>query len=297
MKIIIDTDIGDDIDDAYAIRLALETPSLEILGITTVFRNALKRAKIVKGLLKKCDSQIPVHAGEDMPISQAVNKLVYEKEIALDEDGTVNVPHYKKEFDGYEVQNGGVDFLLEQAEKYPDEITLVCIGPLTNAARAIKKNEKAFHKFKRIVMMGGQAKGDYAEWNFRCDPEAAKIVFDSGVPIKTVGINVTKFCHLDQQEIEWATREQTPVGALTGDMLMKWLSDNRHEKPPVMHDGLAISELTENFCTYETRCVSVSTEEGKRGMICAGKNPVDLAITVDSKKYIGYLFGRLRRNV
>ena len=190
-----------------------------------------------------------------------------------------------------------MDFLLEQAEKYPNEVTLVCIGPLTNVARAIEKDGNAFRKFKRIVMMGGQAKGDYAEWNFRCDPEAAKAVFDSGVPIKTVGINVTKYCILAQEEIAWATHEHSPVGALTGAMLEKWLADNRYEKPPVMHDGLAVSELTEAFCTYETRCVSVSTEEGKRGMICEGTNPVELAITVDSKKYIGYLFDRLRRNV
>lgn len=297
MKIIIDTDIGDDIDDAFAIRLALNTPELEILGITTVFRNAVKRAKIVKALLDKSRRDLPVYAGEDRPLSQEINKLVYETTLSFDADGTVTVPHYSEAFTGYEVQTGAVDFLLSQAERYPGEITLVCIGPLTNVAKAYLKDGERFRKFKDILMMGGQAKGDYAEWNFRCDPEAAQIVFDSGVPIKMVGINVTKFCSLSEEEIEWATHESSPAGTLTGRMLEKWLQDNNYQKTPVMHDGLAISELTESFCKYETRCVGVATEGEKRAMLCEGKNPVEIAVAVDSRKFIGYMFNRLRRNV
>lgn len=297
MKIIIDTDIGDDIDDAFAIRLALNTPQLEILGITTTFRNAVKRGKIVKALLAACGKDLPVYAGEDRPVKQEICKLTYEDEIGLDDDGTVTVPHYSEEFKNYEIESGGVEFILEQAAKYPGEVVLVCIGPLTNAARAIGKDAETFKKLKGLVMMGGQANGDYAEWNFRCDPEAAQITFASDIPIRMVGINVTKYCKLTEREIALAAGDKSAAGKMLNKMLQKWLKENRYRKEPVMHDGLAVAELTESFCEYVTRPVGVSTEEGKRGMLCAGGNPAQIAVSVQAEKFIGYLFDRLRRNV
>ena len=296
MRIIIDTDIGDDIDDAFAISLALSTPEIQVLGITTVFRNALKRAKIVKALLDTHGISLPVYAGESEPMSQKMSKLVYEKNIRIDSDGTVNVPHYSSEFENYQVESGAIDYLLEQAECNNGELTVLAIGPLTNLARAHLKNPIAFSKIKQIVMMGGQAKGDFAEWNFRCDPESAKTVFDSGVPIKMIGINVTKFCRFSESDINSFKQEYTDSECiLLSKMLNKWLADNQYQKMPIMHDGLAVAELTKNFCTYEVRNVSVCTQDEKRGMLCEGKNPVQIALTVENEKFIGYLFDRLRR--
>lgn len=294
MKIIIDTDIGDDIDDAFAIELALHSPELEITGVTTVFRNAARRAKIVEALLDAESVKIPVYAGRDRPLDQEIIRLVYEESVGRDADGQVNVPHYDPAFGKYGVKGGAEDFLLSQAEKYPGEITLLCLAPLTNVAAAYRKNPQSFAKFRGIVMMGGQANGDFAEWNFRCDPEAAKTVFDSGIPIKMIGINVTKHCSLGKSEIEEIFGWQSAGGKLLAKMLAKWLRDNRNEKLPVMHDPLATAELTESFCRYKVKSASVSLTGETRAMICEGSNPVEMATEVDREKFIGYFFNRLR---
>lgn len=295
MRIIIDTDIGDDIDDAFAISLALQTPELDLLGITTVFRNSFKRAKIVKALLNSFKRDIPVYAGEDKPLLQSINKLVYEKDITKDADGSVNVPHYLPEYEKYEVQSNAVDYLLKQAREYENELTLVAIGPLTNLAKAYLKDPVAFKKLKQIVMMGGQEKGVFAEWNFRCDPEAAKIVFDSGVPIKMVGINVTKFCKLSKKDIKSIEEEPFVASDVLNTMLKKWLLDNDFKKEPIMHDGLAVAELTQQFCSYHKRKASVCIEGEKRAMVCGGEYEAELAVSVNHEQFIGYMFNRLRR--
>lgn len=298
MKIIIDTDIGDDIDDAFALQLALNTPSLEILGVTTAFRNAYKRGKIVAALLaanKRTD--IPVYAGRDEALDGGICKLTYEKEMRKDADGSVNVPHYREEFFFREVKRGGVEFILRAAEENPGEVTLVCLAPLTNVAAAYQKDKKAFSKLKKIVMMGGQANGDYAEWNFRCDAEAAKLVFESGMPIKMIGINVTKYCKFTEREIAVVNASESECGKLLSQMLKQWIADNNREKSPVMHDGLAVAELTENFCVYETRNATVSTRGPDLGKVVSGGYPVEMAKEVKNGEFIDFLMSRLRRTI
>ena len=298
MKIIIDTDIGDDIDDAFALQLALNTPELEILGVTTAFRNAYKRGKIVAALLaanKRRD--IPVYAGEDEALSGGICKLTYETEPMKDSDGSVNVPQYREEFSSYEVKRGGVEFLLRAASENPGEVTLVCLAPLTNVAAAYLKDGETFSKLKKIVMMGGQVNGDYAEWNFRCDAKAAKIVFESGMPIKMIGINVTKYCKLTEREISFVNASESGSGKLLSQMLKKWLADNDYEKSPIMHDGLAVAELTENFCVYETRSATVCEKGENAGKLAPGKYPAEMATEVKNEEFIDFLMSRLRRTI
>src|SRR5690554_5986232 len=134
-KLIIDTDIGDDIDDAYAIAFALNRKEFDILGITTVYRNSLQRAKIVSALLDAYDRKdISVYPGEDYPLK---NEMHIEDFMTLLPDGRPNIPHYFEELNQYDVSDlNAVDFILQQAEKYPNQITIVAIGPYTNLALA-----------------------------------------------------------------------------------------------------------------------------------------------------------------
>lgn len=108
---------------------------------------------------------------------------------------------------------------MRAAAENPGEVTLVCLAPLTNVAAAYLKDGETFSKLKKIVMMGGQVNGDYAEWNFRCDAKAAKIVFESGMPIKMIGINVTKYCKLTEREISFVNASESVNGKLLSQML------------------------------------------------------------------------------
>src|SRR5579864_235953 len=121
-KIIIDTDIGDDIDDAFAVALALRSPELQILGITTTFGDTEMRAKLLDRLLGEVGrTDIPVAAGPPTPPKTAFTQLRYAQ------GGHFAKPSHPD----------AVTFLLEQIRQHPGEITLVCIGPLVNVGAAI----------------------------------------------------------------------------------------------------------------------------------------------------------------
>src|SRR5580693_7550256 len=138
-KVIIDTDIGDDIDDAFAIALALKSPELEILGISTTFGDTEARAKIVDRLLGEAGrTDIPVLAGTPTHTTNVMNQRRY------GEGG-----HFARAS-----HPSAADFILEQIRRYPGQITLIAIGPLMNVGALIDKDPATFLKLKRVVMMG-----------------------------------------------------------------------------------------------------------------------------------------------
>ena len=138
-KVIIDTDIGDDIDDAFAIALALKSPELEILGISTTFGDTEARAKIVDRMLGEAGrADIPVLAGTSTKTTNVMNQKRY------GEGG-----HF-----GKAVHPNAVDFILDQIRRYPGQITLIAIGPLMNVGALIDKDPQTFLKLKRVVIMG-----------------------------------------------------------------------------------------------------------------------------------------------
>ena len=148
-KIIIDTDIGDDIDDAFAVALALRSPELEILGITTTFRDTEARAKILDRMLGEAGRQdIPVAVG--IPTPAPPNPMSQRR---YGEGG-----HFARSS-----HPGAVDFILDQIQRNPGEITLVCIGPLVNVGVMIDKDPQTFRKLKRVVIMGGSIDRGYGD--------------------------------------------------------------------------------------------------------------------------------------
>src|SRR5215472_12893885 len=135
-KVIIDTDIGDDIDDAFAVALALKSPELEILGITTTFGDTETRAKLLDRLLGEAGrSDIPVAVGIPTDAKTALGQRPYA------EGGHFARSSHPK----------AVDFILEQIRKNPGEITLVTIGPLVNVGAIIDRDPETFRKLKRVV--------------------------------------------------------------------------------------------------------------------------------------------------
>src|SRR5450755_1827591 len=152
-KIIIDTDIGDDIDDAFAVALALQSPEMHILGLSTVSGDTTARAKILDELLGQSDHKdIPVTAG--IPANLPFTTTPY-----IGRQGRFG----EKGRFAKAVHPPAVDFILEQIHRFPDQITLVAIGPLTNIGLLIDKDPQAFRRLKRVVMMGGSIATGYDE--------------------------------------------------------------------------------------------------------------------------------------
>src|SRR5690242_13088637 len=148
-KVIIDTDIGDDIDDAFALALALRSPELQILGITTTFGDTAERAKLVDRFLAATgEANIPVAVGIPTPPKTAFTQRAY----AEGGDHSKSISHPK-----------AVDFILSKLRRYPGEITLIAIGPLGNVGAVIEKDPKTFLQLKRVVMMGGSIERGYDE--------------------------------------------------------------------------------------------------------------------------------------
>jgi inosine-uridine nucleoside N-ribohydrolase len=187
-KIIIDTDIGDDVDDAFALALAVRSAELQILGVTTTFGDTEARAKIVDRFLGEVGrAEIPVMAGKAMATKNPMSQRRYGES------------HFAKASHG-----DAVEFLLEQIRKYPGEITLIAIGPLMNVGAAIDKDAATFRKLKRVVLMGGSIRRGYGdlgytapvaampEWNILNDVASAQKLFAAGVPLFVMPLDSTQ---------------------------------------------------------------------------------------------------------
>jgi purine nucleosidase len=188
-KIIIDTDIGDDIDDAFALAFAVKSPEFQVLGVTTAFGDTETRAKIAERFLTEVGRpDIPVYVGKTTETKNPMSQRKYA------EGG-----HLVKAS-----RTGGVEFLLNEIRKYPGEITLIAIGPLMNIGAAIDEDAATFRKLKRVVLMGGSVRRGYGdlgytpavppmpEWNILNDIPSAQKLFASGVPLYVMPLDSTQ---------------------------------------------------------------------------------------------------------
>ncbi len=246
---IIDTDIGDDIDDALAIGYAMNLPDVNLIGVTTVYKNTVLRAKIARALLAKGGLNIPVFAGESQPCAGQVS----ENEMPC---------QYMEVMAGNQIDLGAVDFILKTCSANPGEIELVCIGPLTNIARCIEAGADFKRTVKQITLMGGAFTFHNVEYNIAADVEAARIVFECGIKIVAVGIDVTQYCRLSNEQVEMF-RLGNSVNQLLYHLVA--LYRQKHGSWPVfLHDPLC---LAPQFLTLEEAEIKVETKgEITRGL-------------------------------
>lgn len=290
MKLIIDTDIGDDIDDAYALVIAATTDEIDLKAVTTVYRNSAERAKITAAILDSLGKKdVTVAAGEDYPYSVPFAVEPFE---SVCPDGKPHIPQLSEEMENYSYSDvNAVDLINEIASKYPNEVTLLELAPATNAARAFEKSPESFRKLKNVVMMGGHSGGTFAEWNIRCDPEAAAILLGSGVEVTLIGIDVTKNATLTAEEEQRLVSTDNAALKICAKMLEKMHKD-RPDRCTCLHDVVALAELTENFCTYEMRKteIPVSGKQKAKTIESADGNRVKTAVGFDRAGFMKWLF-------
>ena len=231
-KIIIDTDIGDDIDDAFAVALALRSPELKILGITTTFGDTKTRARLLDRLLGEVGrADIPVAVGNPTETNSSLTQRRYA------DGGRFAKPSHPK----------AVDFILGQIRRYPHQITLVAIGPLVNVGALIDKDADTFRKLRRVVLMGGSIARGYGdlgdpkphgpepEWNIKNDIPSAQKLFASGVSIFMMPLDATQL-KLDEVKREILFRAGTPLTDALTLLYHQW-----GQQTPTLYDPMAIA--------------------------------------------------------
>jgi len=206
-KVIIDCDVG--VDDAFALILAFHSSELEVKAVTGVNGN-VPLDQVFENIQKVLSLIHPQHGpliakGADRPLK---GKAVYAHSVhGKDGLGGAKIERKKGE-EWWQIYSGRADELItKMAHQYPNELTLIATGPLTNLALALQKDPEGMRKLKEVSIMGGavRTKGNitpYAEFNIFSDPLAAKLVFESGLPITLVPLDVTHQVFLTPQVIE-----------------------------------------------------------------------------------------------
>src|SRR5882724_3854719 len=233
-KVIIDTDIGDDIDDAFALALALRSPEFQVIGITTTFGDTETRAKLLDRFLAEIGRpEIPVAAGAPTPVKGTFTQLRYA------EGGRVAKPSHPD----------AVAFLLEQIRRYPGQITLIAIGPLMNIGAAIDKDPATFRELKRVIIMGGSIKRGYGdlgfgppqppqpEWNILNDVPSAQKLFASGVPLFVMPLDATQL-KLDEVKRAFLFSQGTALTDALALLYHQW-----GQETPTLFDPMTIAFL------------------------------------------------------
>ena len=287
-RVIIDVDTG--IDDALAIILASKSEELDILGFTTCFGNVSvdMATKNTLAVLGKIGLEVPVIPGAKQPIFYRMIKE-YSTHFHGD-NGLAN--QILPENDQKPLDIHATEFMVEQVNKYPDEITLICLGALTNLALLTMQDPEIVTKFKQVIIMGGAVNvpGNnqmHAEANIFADPEAAEMVFKSGASITLVGLDVTTKAILTLDEVKKWKEHQTPLADFLHDITTFYINSyNQHQSTTdvcYLHDPLAIAvAIDPDLVTTEPMYVQVDLE----GHYSYGRTIADLRVRSTQKPNI-----------
>ena len=277
-KIILDCDPGH--DDAIALMMSAKHPSLELLGVTIVAGNQTLEKTLVNGLnvCQKLGLSVPVYAGMKRPIMrQQIVAADIHGESGL--DGPVFDPLTKKPEPEH-----AVSYLIRTLMASEGDITLVAVGPLSNVAVAMRMEPGIVSKIREIVLMGGAyGTGNVtpsAEFNIYADPEAARVVFTSGVPIVMMGLDLTNQTVCTADVIERMRNTGNRAGALFADIMsftLKTQAEVYGLAGGPVHDATCIGYLIDPGCiTTKDMYVEIDVNEGP----CYGRTVCDeLGIT------------------
>jgi len=286
IPIVIDTDIGDDIDDALALALALNSPEVDLRAVTTVFGPVATRTRLALKLLAAFDRpDIPVGTGRAAPLFGPEPKIAPNQAVVLQDGERLPEPS----------PLGADELILRTAAEAGASFTLITIGAMTNAALALLRDPGLAHR-AHLVVMGGVVGTPMAEWNIRCDPEAARLCFDSGIPITMVGLDVTLQCKMTREDVEAVGARGTPPTALLARMIEAWTGVTKNT--PTLHDPLAVAaSFRPGLVTRQPRRVAVETRgEFTRAFTLATQSDApnaEVCLGVDAKAFLRLFMERI----
>lgn len=286
-KILLDTDIGSDVDDAVCLAYLLSQPKCELLGITTVSGESVKRAMLASALCKVAQKNVPIYPGVENPL------FIPQKQPNTSQAKALDHWEHDKEFPMGEA----INFLRTTIRKYPGEVTLLAIGPLTNIALLFTIDPEIPKLLKELILMCGVFTNQLAgvgplEWNAMCDPHAAAIVYNSPVKIhRSVGLDVTCQVTMSMDEVDKSFKANIMKPVL--DFSRVWLETANQL---TFHDPLAaVSIFDPQVCTFEKGNVEVELDSKRLGGVTywkadniVGKHEV--ALEVDKNRFFEHYF-------
>ena len=287
VPVIFDTDIGTDIDDAYALVALMKHEELELIGVTTVSSDAVARARLAAKLLHVAGgkwTQVPVHAGISTPVQ-------YMKQVEWAAGFTAPNLH----------ESGGVEFMRREIDARPGKVTLIAVGELTNVAALLESAPGIAKKIRAISLMGGSIYRGYApgskpepEWNIKSNAKAAKTVFESGVPLLVAPLDSTADLKLTPEwRVQIFTRG-TPLYDALGALDQIWRYTNHWKgNDPTLFDVLAVDITVPGHGVALTPLHIQVNGEGLTSPVEKRRANAQVALRVDPAAFLGAFVKRL----
>ena len=284
-KVIFDSDLGGDIDDAFALALLLASPELDILGIVMDHGNTPKRAQVACRMLYETGR-------EDIPVLM----------------GRQTDDNYAPQYgwgEGFEkiqpVQKAGADFIIEQLRKYPDEVILITVGPVPNMADIIEKDPDALKLAKHVYSMFGSFYMGYgnnpipsAEWNVRADVAASQRFASSGAKITYAGLDVTTYVRFNEDLIDRMSHRNSPLTDALESLYSLW--GMKQAKPiPTLFDPVAVAMVIWPDLVATRKAYVKVTDEGYTVIDESQEPNCEIGMAIDTEEFLDRFMDRLMK--
>jgi inosine-uridine nucleoside N-ribohydrolase len=305
--VLLDTDIGDDIDDAFALALVLRSPELELVGITTAFGDTDMRARLLDRFMEvNCYGGAvgtPVVPGVPTPHDNVFTQSAYATRKPRGIGGCIapgNLGDRLKDWplwDSERKHHDAAGFLLRKIRAYPGQITLIAIGPLVNIQAVIERDPATFRKLKRVVLMGGSVYRGYddgktgahtppqPEWNISRDPAGLKALLAVGAPVFMMPLDSTQV-HLEAREREAIFSHGSPLTDQLTLLYHQWLANNDwHAAGPTLFDPVAVAYAVHpELCPAKPMRIEVDDKGFTRPV--EGTPNAQICLEVDEKGFL-----------
>jgi len=286
--VIFDTDIGTDIDDAYALAALVRRPELRLLGVTTVSGDTVARARLASKLLAVAggrSASVPVYAGRP-------GGTQYMKQVDWATGWSATSLH----------ETGAVEFMRRAIQARPGEITLIAVGELTNVAALLESEPGIAKKIRAIALMGGSLYRGYApgskpepEWNIKSNAAAARTVFTSGVPLLVAPLDSTADLKLTPEMRVQLFSRGTPLNDALASLNSIWRHTNTWKaENPTLFDVLAV-ELVAPRVPYALKSLRIEVADDGLTQPVEGAPNAQAAIEVDAAAFMRDFVERLTR--
>src|SRR5262245_17205034 len=286
-KILLDTDIGTDIDDAWALGYVLKSTSMDLLGVTIADGDTAQRARLACKLLARLGrTDVPVAVGRPTPAVPA-DRIDYQ--FAWAEDFRAYTP----------IATPAADFLADLIRRHPNELTLVAVGPLQNLGDLVRRHPDVVPLVKRVVLMSGSIGASsysataVAEWNVKLAIPEAQAVYAAAWPVTIVPLDATSYVRLEDQERETLRKAGTPLVVALETLLRLWT--DRPTSRMTLHDQLAIAEAQEPG-RFFGRCDPLPLVVDSAGYTRVDRergNPVRVCLEPRRNDFMAHFLGQL----
>ena len=286
-KVLFDTDIGTDIDDAVCLAYLLAQPACELLGITTVSGEATKRAMLASALCRVAGGDVPTYPGAEEPL------LITQRQPHAQQAAALGDWPHRSAFP----LGSAVEFLRQTIRANPGEVTLLAVGPLTNVGLLFRTDPEIPRLLKGLMLMCGQFFGRSpgrgpVEWNAFCDPHAAAIVYQSAVAAhRSHGLDVTQQVRMPAKEVR--ARFQAPLLQPVAAFAEVFF---RHRDQITFHDPLAATTIfDDSICTFASGNVHVELDSPRLAgymhwQADSREGSHQVADTVDPDRFFAHYF-------